>query len=126
MPLGTERVSSLLFRMRGRLCALPLSFVVETTRPRSLIPLSGVKAGVFGARIPGRVIPVVEPGAPFGPSPRFPDVMVQSSQRRYARLAAEEVLGVATLDVAASSNGAAQIWADGQMGGAFYFTSPEK
>ena len=52
---------SLLFRVRGRLCALPLAHVVETMRPLPIQAMAGAPPAVRGlAIIRGAPVPVVE------------------------------------------------------------------
>lgn len=59
---GDERdtVPALLFRVRSRLCALPLAHVVETMRPLPLESLAGAPVAVKGlSLIRGSPLPVV-------------------------------------------------------------------
>ena len=94
---------ALICRVRDRLCALPLSHVVETMRPLPIETLASMPAFVRGlARARGNPLPVVDLGAMLGASAparatRF--VMVRVEERR-ALLAVEEVLGVRELDPA--------------------------
>ncbi len=54
----------LLFRVRGRVCALPVADVIETLRPMVTEPLAGAPVAVAGtAMIRGMPLPVVELGA---------------------------------------------------------------
>ena len=98
-PLA-ERSDSLLCRVRGRVCALPLAHVVEIMRPLPIEILGGAPAFVCGASVVrGRPIPVVDPGVLLGttdpPAPtRF--VTVRAGGRHVA-LAVESVLGVRAL-----------------------------
>jgi purine-binding chemotaxis protein CheW len=62
-----ERQSTLLCRVRERLCALPLAHVVETMRPLPIEPLGGMPGFVQGiAIIRGAPVPVVDAGALLG------------------------------------------------------------
>jgi purine-binding chemotaxis protein CheW len=55
-----DAVPVLLFRVRSRLCALPIVHVVETMRPLPIEPLAGAPVAVKGlALIRGTALPVV-------------------------------------------------------------------
>ncbi len=55
-----DAVPALLFRVRSRLCALPIAHVIETMRPLPIEPLAGVPVAVKGmALIRGAPVPVV-------------------------------------------------------------------
>jgi purine-binding chemotaxis protein CheW len=91
---------ALLCRVRERLCALPLSQVVEIMRPLPVERLASMPGFVRGlARARGNPLPVVDLGTMLGAataprSTRF--VMVRVEERR-ALLAVEEVMGVRDL-----------------------------
>lgn len=103
-PLVDAR--SLLCRLRGRLCALPLSEVVETLRPLPWVALAGSPPFVLGVSvIRGVPTPVVDPGKLFQDAEetapgRF--VMVTTGARKVA-LAVDEVIGIRELPTAAST-----------------------
>src|ERR1700733_14675484 len=96
---------SLLFRVRARLCALPLAHVVETMRPLPVEAMAGAPRCVRGlAIIRGAPIPVVDVAELLGegsvqtdtgtrsqPAARF--VAVKVADRGIA-LAVDGVLGV--------------------------------
>jgi purine-binding chemotaxis protein CheW len=98
---------SLLFRVHGRLCALPLEHVVETMRPLPMDAVAGAPACVAGVSIiRGAAIPVVDVarlltpsddsgriGPPVG-SARFVTVRVTD---RTVALAVDVVVGVRRL-----------------------------
>lgn len=89
-------VPALLFRVRTRLCALPLAHVVETMRPLPIEPLSGAPVAVKGlALIRGSPLPVVALAALLDGgeehSNRF--VTVKTGEYQIA-LAVDAVLGV--------------------------------
>ena len=95
---GDERdaVPVLLFRVRSRLCALPLAHVVETMRPLPIEPLAGAPVAVRGvALIRGSPLPVVALAALLEgedeQSARF--VTVRAGEFQIA-LAVDSVLGV--------------------------------
>ena len=55
-----DTVPALLFRVRSRLCALPLEHVIETMRPLPIEPLAGAPVAVKGmALIRGAPVPVI-------------------------------------------------------------------
>jgi purine-binding chemotaxis protein CheW len=88
---------SLVVRAGARLCALPVSKVVEVHRPLTVEPVSQAPAAVLGfAIIRGVALPVVDlavllGGHSGGPCTRF--VIVRAGERRFA-LSVETVLGV--------------------------------
>ena len=93
-------VTSLLCRVRERLCSLPLEHVVETMRPLPVQSLAGAPAFVLGMSIiRGAAIPVVDVGLVLGTDdPPKPTrlVTVRSGENQVA-LSVEEVLGVREL-----------------------------
>jgi purine-binding chemotaxis protein CheW len=100
---------SLLFRVHGRLCALPLAHVVETMRPLPVEPVAGALPCVAGVSvIRGAPLPVVDlvrllgaaaqsgdPSSARPASGRFIAVRVAD---RAAALAVDSVVGVRFLD----------------------------
>ena len=88
---------SLVVRAGARLCALPVSKVVEVHRPLPVEPVSQAPAAVLGfAIIRGAALPVVDLAVLLGshsggPCTRF--VIVRAGDRRFA-LSVEEVLGI--------------------------------
>ena len=96
-------VTSLLCRVRERLCSLPLEHVVETMRPLPVQSLAGSPAFVWGVSIiRGAAIPVVDVGIVLGthapPKPtRF--VTIRTGENQVA-LSVEEVLGVREITLA--------------------------
>jgi purine-binding chemotaxis protein CheW len=103
VPGPTHGQFALVCRVRERLCALPLSHVVETMRPLPIETLASMPAFVQGlARARGNPLPVVDLGGMLGASAparatRF--IMVRVEERRVL-LAVEEVLGVRELNTA--------------------------
>ena len=100
---------SLIFRARGRLCAVALEHVLETMRPLPVDTVPGVPGCVSGlAVLRGAAVPVIDVarllGAPPGVAPegapgaRF--VAVRVGDRTVA-LAVEAVVGVRALDLRA-------------------------
>ena len=98
---------SLLFRVRARLCALPLAHVVETMRPLPVQAISSSALGVLGlAMIRGEAVPVLDLAALLGSdaddretqaSPRTARfVTVRAADRRVA-LAVDGVTGARLL-----------------------------
>lgn len=103
--LGAQRnkVSSLLFRVETRLCALPAAHVVETMRPLPIEPFVGTPTGIKGiAVIRGVPLPVLELAALLGCSTTIPGrfVTVRSGLNCVA-LAVDSVLGL--YDIATAS-----------------------
>jgi purine-binding chemotaxis protein CheW len=89
-------VSSLLFRVHTRLCALPVAQVMETMRPLPIEPFTGAPMGVKGvAVIRGVPVPVVELAALLGNASSIPTrfVTVRSGLNQVA-LAVDSVLGL--------------------------------
>jgi purine-binding chemotaxis protein CheW len=88
---------SLVVRAGARLCALPVSKVVEVHRPLPVEPVSQAPAAVLGfAIIRGAALPVVDLAVLLGsqsggPCTRF--VIVRAGDRRFA-LSVEAVLGI--------------------------------
>ncbi len=94
-----SRDAVLLVRAGGRACAIPLVHVIETLRPRPVIPASGVPPFVLGASVVrGAAVPVVSLalflGAPAAAPARF--VLVRCGSRA-AALGVDGVAGVASL-----------------------------
>jgi purine-binding chemotaxis protein CheW len=87
---------SLICRVGGALCALPIESTVETFRPLAIEPISGAPPFVLGlAIVRGKPMPVVDltqliTGEPARPT-RF--VIVKTGERRVA-LAVDAVAGV--------------------------------
>lgn len=99
MP-GTSVDSVLLVRAGARVCALPISSVVETMRPLPVAPLAGVPAWVSGvARVRGEPVPVVHLGRFLGDREATPPARLVTvrGRDRVAALAVDGVLGVAAL-----------------------------
>jgi purine-binding chemotaxis protein CheW len=95
----SELRPSLLFRIAGQLCALPLEHVIETMRPLPVEPVAGAPPAVRGLSIVrGRPVPVIDAARlfdrPSGLSTRF--VTLRAGER-VAALAVDEVLGVRRL-----------------------------
>jgi purine-binding chemotaxis protein CheW len=88
---------SLVVRAGARLCALPVSKVVEVHRPLPVHSVSQAPAAVLGFSIVrGAALPVVDlaillGGPSGGPCTRF--VIVRAGERRFA-LSVETVLGI--------------------------------
>jgi purine-binding chemotaxis protein CheW len=95
-----RRESTLLCRVRGHLCAVPLVHVVETMRPLALEPFGEMPTFVLGlSLIRGDAVPVVDPGVLLGflePAKATRFVLLRTSHRRVA-LAVESVVGVRDL-----------------------------
>jgi purine-binding chemotaxis protein CheW len=75
----------LLCRIGTRLCALPLSHVVETMRPLPVRPMPGMPAFIAGlSLVRGRPLPVVDAaaliGEPAAPPARFVTLQVEARQ----------------------------------------------
>ena len=99
MTEGAMMDLSLVCRIDGVLCALPVEHVVETMRPLPVEPLAGAPAFVRGLSIiRGAPVPVVDAasllGSPDTQPTRF--VMVKAGARRVA-LAVSDVIGVRAL-----------------------------
>jgi purine-binding chemotaxis protein CheW len=83
---------SLLFRVRARLCALPLAHVVETMRPLPVETMSGAVSGVRGiAIIRGEPVPVVDIAGLFRDGPE--NSMVESGPELSARFVTVRITG---------------------------------
>jgi purine-binding chemotaxis protein CheW len=83
-------------RCAGRLCALPLSHVVEVMRPLPVLPAAGAPHFILGLSIiRGTALPVVSAarllGAPEGGVLRFVSIQAEGC---HAALAVEDVLGL--------------------------------
>ncbi len=101
-----ERVAgirkALIVGLQSRICAVPLTDVIETMRPLPIEPLSGAPSFVRGvAIIRGIPTPVIDLGAllgnPDGVAERF---ITLSVGHRQVALSVAEVLGVRELDMA--------------------------
>lgn len=91
-----ERGASLVCRVATRLCALPVSAVIETLRPLALEPIAGAPAFVAGlAILRGEPVPVVDAARLLGAEPGRPGrfVALRTAPRPIA-LAVDAVLGV--------------------------------
>jgi purine-binding chemotaxis protein CheW len=100
--VNAHRQPVLVVRAGSRLCAIPVTFVLETLRPLGVSPLAGAPSFVEGvAIVRGEPVPVVDLGAFVGGAgtgeraTRW--VTVRAGARR-AVLAVEAVLGVSPLD----------------------------
>jgi purine-binding chemotaxis protein CheW len=92
---------TLVVGVKGRLCAVPLTHVIEIMRPLSVEPISEVPPFVQGISIiRGIPTPVVDLGAllgmPNGAADRF--VTLRAGERQVA-LSVDSVLGVRELDM---------------------------
>jgi purine-binding chemotaxis protein CheW len=98
----SELRPSLLLRIAGRLCALPLAHVIETMRPLPVEPVAGAPRGVQGVSIVrGRAVPVVDAARLFDRPSGMPTRFVTlRAGDRVAALAVDEVLGVRVLAAA--------------------------
>ena len=101
----------LIVRARGRLCALPVSQVVEAMRLPALAPGASEITGWMGTTLlRGELVAVLELGALLGfavesaPASRavavrlVPASLGESSQQHFALLAVDELIGVKTLE----------------------------
>ena len=102
-----EDALSLVCRLAGRLCALPLAQVVETMRPLRVEPVAAAPAFVRGvAIIRGAPVPVIDAAALVGGAAqeaaqeptRFVALRIDGRQ---VALAVDEVLGVRSLPAGA-------------------------
>ena len=94
---GDGRNPALLFRVRTRLCALPIAHILETMRPLPVESIAVAPAFVSGvALIRGVPTPVVDAGALIGAEepPAFTRFVTLRSGESGVALAVEEVLGV--------------------------------
>ncbi len=95
-------VPALLFRVQSRLCALPITHVVETMRPLPIDPLAGAPVAVKGlARIRGVPVAVVAVADLLEINEELPTrfVTVRSGEYHVA-LAVGAVLGVHRISAA--------------------------
>jgi purine-binding chemotaxis protein CheW len=97
----SKQSRTLIVGVKGRLCAVPLTHVIEIMRPLSVEPISDVPLFVQGISIiRGIPTPVVDLGAllgmPNGVADRF--VTLRVGERQVA-LSVDSVLGVRELDV---------------------------
>lgn len=93
---GSSPVLSLLCRVGGSLCSIPLEHVVETMRPLPLQPLAGAPSFVQGLSIiRGSPVPVVDAASVISGAPSDPErlVALKVGTRRVA-LAIDAVVGV--------------------------------
>ncbi|HEY2509791.1 MAG TPA: chemotaxis protein CheW [Polyangiaceae bacterium] len=98
---------ALIFRARGRLCALPLEHVVATMRPLPVEAVPGSPACVIGlAIVRGVAVPVVDLARLLDASPAAPVAEASASSPRFlalrvgdraVALAVDSVLGVQPL-----------------------------
>lgn len=104
---------TLICRIRGGLCALPVTHVVETMRPLPVAAVAGAPDFVAGvAIIRGNAVPVVDAARlltaegelssrPRDSARRY---VVVNAGRRAVALAVDEVVGVRTLSAAARAS----------------------
>ena len=94
---GEGRNPALLFRVRTRLCALPIAHILETMRPLAVERVAAAPDFVLGVSlIRGVPVPVVDAGTLIGatePADFKRYVTLRSGESGVA-LAVEEVLGV--------------------------------
>ena len=97
----SKQSRTLVVGVKGRLCAVPLTHVLEIMRPLSLEPISGVPSFVQGISIiRGLPTPVVDLGVLLGMANSVADrfVTLRVGDRQVA-LSVDSVLGVRELDV---------------------------
>jgi len=97
---GRGGCRTLVVRVQGRACALPLVNVIETMRPLPIEPMAGVPAFVCGiSLVRGAPTPVVDLGALLGTlnGTRTRFVTVRLGDRQVA-LSVSEVVGIRELD----------------------------
>lgn len=97
---GEGRNPALLFRVRTRLCALPIAHILETMRPLPTERLAAAPDFVLGvALIRGAPTPVVDAGALIGATEPadFQRYITLRSGDSGVALAVEEVLGMREL-----------------------------
>lgn len=90
----------LILELKGCICALPLTHVVETMRPLPVEPLAGAPSFVKGvALIRGTPTPVVDLGAFFGTPNELAErfVTVRAGDRQVA-ISVNAVLGIRDID----------------------------
>jgi len=97
----SKQSRTLVVGVKGRLCAVPLTHVIEIMRPLSVEPISDIPSFVQGISIiRGIPTPVVDLGAllgmPNGVADRF--VTLRVGERQVA-LSVDSVLGVRELDL---------------------------
>jgi purine-binding chemotaxis protein CheW len=92
---------TLIVGVKGRLCAVPLTHVIEIMRPLSVEPISDVPSFVQGISIiRGIPTPVVDLGALLGmPNGAAERVVTLRVGERQVALSVDSVLGVRELDV---------------------------
>jgi purine-binding chemotaxis protein CheW len=91
---------TLIVRVKGRLCAVPLTHVIETMRPLPVEPISGVPSFVLGISIiRGIPTPVVDLGAVLGTPNELAErfITLRLGDRQVA-LSVDAVVGVRELD----------------------------
>jgi purine-binding chemotaxis protein CheW len=98
---SSKQIRTLVVGVKGRLCALPLTHIIEIMRPLSVEPISDVPSFVQGISIiRGIATPVVDLGdllgSPKGIVDRFVTLRVGEKQ---VALSVDSVLGVRELDV---------------------------
>ena len=95
---GTRK--ALIVGLKGCVCAVPLTHVIETMRPLPVEPISGVPSFVQGISIiRGIPTPVVDLGAVLGaPSKRAERFVTLRVGDRQVALSVNAVLGVRDLD----------------------------
>lgn len=97
---GEARNPALLFRVRTRLCALPIAHILETMRPLPVESVASAPDFVLGVSlIRGVPTPVVDAGALIGATEPadFQRYITLRSGETGVALAVEEVLGVREL-----------------------------
>jgi len=97
----SKQSRTLVVGVKGRLCAVPLTLIIEIMRPLSIEPISDVPSFVQGISIiRGIPTPVVDLGAllgmPDGIADRF--VTLRVGERQVA-LSVDSVLGIRELDM---------------------------
>jgi purine-binding chemotaxis protein CheW len=94
--IEANRIACLVCRVGMRLCALPLSQVIETMRPLPLEPFAGTPQFVKGLSIiRGTAIPVVDAGRLFGePDTAAERLVTVDVGNRHLALAVDGVIGV--------------------------------
>lgn len=97
-----DHISSLLFWVQARLCALPVAQVVETMRPLPIEPFAGAAIAVKGlAVVRGVPLPVVELASLLGGATSLPTRFVTvRSGTGHIVLAVDSVLGLCNISAA--------------------------